>query len=432
MNFFCIIMLTVCFGTLARSEGGEVLPSSKPQKSSPNSVGQKDESYVLTLDEVLSLALKNSPEIKAVDAELANRLADAKQTGLLRNPEVGVAFPQKFRRDDKPDDPVVTATLTQPFTIADFGYRQTVARALKEVATLDAQVEVFRVLNDSVLIYYRAWALQQRLKVVKDAEKQSKEVVALISKAIEEGTIPSTEGNIFAAEAIRFGVESKAVAAELELARADVIRITGRKWKDIVFERPHLMVIPADAAKVVQFAQSRSNLHERLQLKEQAARKQMHLAHLKAFPELSPQLIYERERDGVKTIGIGVTLPLPLFDWNQAESLRTRGTWEKARADREALERVGFENQVEVIQKRAIATQERADAYWDRVIPAYQKAYLLGRQMFEMGEASMLQLWQLQKSLVESQGQALQFTVESLGARTTFESAIGAKVEEIQ
>ena len=432
MKILYTILLAVCFGTVVHSEDGKIPSSSKSQGPSSNTIEQKEASPLLTLSEVLSLALENSPEIKAVDAELAGRLADAKQTGFLKNPEVEITLPQKFRVSVKPDDPVVTAKLTQPLSIADFGYRQTVAHALEKVATQDAKVEVYRVLNETALVYYRSWALQQRLEIVRDSERQSKEVVALIGKAIEEGSTPSTEGNIFVAEAIRFGAESKAVAAELDLAQADLIRIAGEKGKNAVLERPRLPAIPSDTAKLLQFAQTRYNIQERLLLKELAARDRMHLAHLNAFPEISPQLIYERERDGTKTIGIGITLPLPLFDWNQAESLRTRGEWEKAHADREALDRVGFERQVIALQRRAIATQERSDAYWDKVIPAYIKAYTLGRQMFEMGQASMLQLWQIQKTMVENQEQALQFTVESIAARTALESAIGGKVEEIE
>lgn len=412
------IILVVFFGTLAYSEDAKHLSSSEPQ--------------VLTLSEVLTLALKNSPSIKAVNAELANRLADAKQVGLLRNPNFEITFPQKLRSSDEATGPLTTAKLTQPFSLADFGYRQTLSGALKQVANLDAQVEVFRVLNDTALIYYRAWVLQQRIKTLKDAEKQSKQVAGLIAKAIEEGTTPATEGNIFAADAIRFGADAKAVAAELDLAHADLIRITGQKWEKPTLERPHLAEIPSDIGKLIQFSQKRFNLQERLRLKEEATRKKMNLAHLNAFPEISPQLIYERERDGSKVIGIGVSLPLPLFDWNQAESLRTRGEWEKSKSDREALDLVGFESQLIALQKRAIATQERADAYWDKVIPSYGKSYTLGRQMFELGQANMLQLWQLQKSMVDVQDQALQFTAESIAARIALESAIGGKVEEIE
>lgn len=417
MKILYTILFAVFFGTLARSEDAKN-PPSEPQ--------------VLTLSEVLTLALKNSPAIKAVDAELANRLADARQIGLLKNPSIEVAFPQQFRRSDDPTSPLVTAKLTQHFSLADLGYRQTLSGALKQVATLDAQVEVFRVLNDTALIYYRAWVLQQRLKTLVDAEKQSKQVAGLIGKAIEEGTTPATEGNIFAADAIRFGADAKAVAAEMDLVQVDLIRITGQRWEQPILERPHLTAIPADTGKLIQFARTRFNLQERLRLKEEAARKKMNLAHLNAFPEISPQLIYERERDGTKTVGIGVSMPLPFFDWNQAESMRTRGEWEKTNADREALNLVGFESQLIALQKRAIATQERADAYWDKVIPAYGKAYTLGRQMFEMGQANMLQLWQLQKSVVDVQDKALQFTVESIAARTALESAIGGKVEEIE
>jgi hypothetical protein len=81
--------------------------------------------------------------------------------------------------------------------------------------------------------------------------------------------------------------------------------------------------------------------------------------------------------------------------------------------------------------KRAVATQERAEAYWNDVIPAYQKSYAAGRHLFDQGQANMMQLWQLQRQVAEANEKALEDTVAALAARSMLEQAIGGKIEEI-
>jgi outer membrane protein TolC len=81
--------------------------------------------------------------------------------------------------------------------------------------------------------------------------------------------------------------------------------------------------------------------------------------------------------------------------------------------------------------KRAVALQERAEAYWNDVIPAYQKSYTSGRNLFDQGQANMMQLWQLQRQVADANEKAMQDTVAALAARSMLEQAIGGKIEEI-
>lgn len=387
----------------------------------------------LQLDEVLRLALINSPDIKRVDAALAEKLAKATEIQLPPNPELQVdALVPSDKASDFRLTPSYAAEFTQPFRLSHLGMRQIYATALKNTARIEQQADLLRVLNETVLQYYRLWMLQKREAILADSEKQAKEVTVRISEAIENQETPSTEANLFKAEAIRFGVELKATQAERLQAQADLLAAIGSPWKEIRLAPPDLRPIPEDRFKLTGFAQTRANLQRLVEQRQRAAARRYDVARLDIFPELSLRGLYDRSADGNdETWGAGLIVRIPIWDFNQAEVQRSKAEKAVADADAQGLDRLTFDRIVEIRMKRATALQTRAQAYWNDVLPAYQKSYELSRYQFEQGQASMLQLWQVQQKVTEATDKALQNTVEALAARTLLEQAIGGKIEEI-
>ena len=65
------------------------------------------------------------------------------------------------------------------------------------------------------------------------------------------------------------------------------------------------------------------------------------------------------------------------------------------------------------------------------MIPAYRAAYNGTLEQFRAGQASTLQLFEVQRSLVEAQEKAFDYAVEALSARTHLEQLIGGRIEEV-
>ena len=385
------------------------------------------------LHEVLRLALKNSPEIKRIDAVLAGKLATATEVQLPQNPELEVEgrVPEAKAQDSRLT-PSYETKLTLPFRLSHLGMRQIYASALKSTANLEKQADLVRVLNETTILYYRLWMLQKREEILKDSEKQAQEVVSRIAEALEKKETPLTEGNLFKAEAIRFGVELKVTQAERMQAQGDLLSVIGSPWKELKLSTPVLRSIPEDRFKLTTFAQGRANLQRLIEQRQRVAARRYEVARMDIFPELSLRGIYDRSENGEsKEWGAGFAARIPLWDFNQAEIKRSKAEKGVADLEAQALDRMTFDRVVEIRMKRAIALQTRVEAYWNDVLPAYQKSYELSRYQFEQGQASMMQLWQVQQKVAEITDKTLQDTVESLAARTLLEQAIGGKIEEI-
>ncbi|HEX8280969.1 MAG TPA: TolC family protein, partial [Chthoniobacterales bacterium] len=131
--------------------------------------------------------------------------------------------------------------------------------------------------------------------------------------------------------------------------------------------------------------------------------------------------------------GVGFTIAgrLPIWDRNRGEMERARGAL--AAADRElaSFDRVSLARSIGARREQLVNLQARAAAYRDQVIPAYRGAYDATMTQFRAGQASTLQLFEVQKSLVEAEEKSFEHAIEALSARNHLEQLIGGRIEEV-
>ncbi len=416
-------LLLVLFVSLSGQAGGEDRLGSH-QSQAPRT---------MSLGEALRLALRNSPDIYRVDQALANQLAAATDIQLPPNPVLQADyFPQEeeLRALGAPNE--YDFTFKQQFRLSHLGLRQAYAAAMKRVSRIEHRAEVIRVLNETVLLYYQYWMLHQRRRILEGAQTQAEEIVQRIASAIERQETPSTQGNLFKAEVVRFQAEIAANRAEEKEIQLRLLRAMGLPYQELRLAPPSLRPIPEDTFALLNFAQSRANLRELVLAKQRAAARRQEVADLDIFPALTAKFLYAVTTDFTEPeYGGGFEVSIPVWDWNQAERQRAKAEKKVADAEAATMERLSFDRLVEARQRKAIAQQARADAFWNQVVPAYQEAYRLTQHMFEQGQASMIQLWEVQQSLNRASDQALEATAKALSARTQLEQVLGGKIEEI-
>lgn len=388
---------------------------------------------VFTLDRALQLTLRKSPDILDVDAALANQLADATEAQLPPNPQIKAEyFPEEEELRALGASNGYDFSLSQDFRLSHLGLRQVYAAAMKDVSRIEHQADVIRVLNETVLHYYRYWILSERLHFLEDSRKQANEIVGRIATAIEREETPSTEGNLFLAEVKRFEAEIDVTVAEREMARIELLKAMGLPNRELTVAPPQLRAIPEDSFVLLEFAQTRANLRTLVLARQREAARRYDVARLDLFPTLTATFLYSNSTEwNEPEYGAGVGIRIPLWDWNQAQRQRARAEKKHADAEAKAMDRLTFDLTVEALQKRARAQQKRADTYWNDVVPTYRQAYDLTAHMFNQGQVNMVQLWEVQQSLVRAADNALESMASALTARTRLEQAIGGKIEEL-
>ncbi|CAN5439141.1 TolC family protein [soil metagenome] len=384
----------------------------------------------LSLDEALLRSLRHNPEIAKLDATLADKLGRAIEAEVKLNPAFKVTGGRTSEREGVGG--AFEFEIEQPIRPSDFGLRKTYAAALRVAANLEQQADVLRVLNATAITYYRAWSLQERGALLAGARGQADEVLGIIQQQLEAGQSNISQRSIFEAEVARFSAELLAVRGEQAGAQAELERATGARTADLRLVRPIFPALPR-TRKIAAFAESRSGIRRIALAQRSAAAKNLSVARADAvFPEFAPGLVTGYgSRNDEANIGVTIAGRIPIWDRNQGEITRARGAL--AAADRElaSFDRVSLARSIDIRRQQLLNLQARAAAYQDQVIPAYRDAYNATLSQFRAGQATALQLFEVQRSVVDAQEKSFDYAVEALSARTYLEQLIGGRLEEV-
>jgi outer membrane protein TolC len=400
-------------------------------RAQPNPAAERASATALTLDEALRRSLRWNPEIARLDAALADKLGRAIEAEVKMNPtlKAGVGYIS----EEAGTGGAFELEMEQPLRPSDFGLRKTYAAALRAAANLEQKADVLRVLNSTALIYYRAWALQERAALLGGARAQAQGVLDAIEEQLEAGQSNVAQRSIFEAETARFAAELIAVRGERAGAQAELAGATGITAAELRLVRPVFGPLPS-TAELGAFAQSRSGIRRIALARRAAAAKSLVIARTDSvFPEFVPGFrgSYARPERAAE-FGVTIAARIPIWDRNLGEITRAKGALEAADRELESIDRVSFDRETAARRQQLLDLQARADAFHDKVIPAYRAAYEGTLEQFRAGQANTLQLFEVQKSLVEAQEKAFDYVVETLSARTHLEQHIGGRIEEVQ
>ena len=383
--------------------------------------------HVLTLEEALQLSLRWNPEIAKLERPLAEKLGRAIEVEVKQNPQFKVTAGRIS--DSEGDGAFGEVELEQPLRPSDFGLRRTYAAALRVATNLEQQAEVLRVLNETALVYYRAWAWEQRGALLTGARSQANSALETIEQQLQVGQSNVSQRNIFEAEAARFSAELLAARGEHAVAQAELQRATGLAARELRLASPNFDPLPSTTALTV-FAESRAGIRRIALARHNAAAHGLRVARADAiFPEFAPGGIGRFGRD--TEFGFIVAGRLPLWDRNQGEVTKAKGALAGAERELESFDRVSLERSIAGRREQLLGLHARVQAFRDKVIPSYRAAYDSTMTQFRAGQVTTLQLFEVQKSLVEAQEKEFGYAVEALAARSQLEQMIGGRLEEV-
>ena len=384
----------------------------------------------LTLEQVLRRSLRHNPEIARLDANLADKLGRAIEAEVKLNPSFKVTGGRTS--EDEGVGSEFEFEAEQPLRPSDFGLRKTYADALRMAADLEQQADVLRVLNGTAVAYYRAWALQERGALLENARSQADEALNISQQQLEAGQANVSQHSIFKAEVARFAVELLAVRGDAAGAHAELERATGMATATKRLARPAFTALPG-TREMVAFAESRSGIRRVALAQRAAAAKGLAVARADAvFPEFAPGFVTNyASRGDEANFGITIAGRIPIWDRNQGAIVRARGALDAADRELASFDSVSLERTIGARRQQVANLQARASAYRDQVIPEYRAAYDATRSQFRAGQATALQLFEIQRSVVDAQEKAFEYAVEALSARTQLEQLIGGRLEEV-
>jgi cobalt-zinc-cadmium efflux system outer membrane protein len=381
----------------------------------------------VSLDDALRLAARQSPTVRAKEAEVQSSKAAETTAGLRPNPTGSFAAEQFGAGADTQ----YTVAIGQPIELG--GKRQRRIDAAQAATRVTGyQLEDVRrqtVLSvqtafNSALVARAALALaEENLKTLDETER-------LQRLRVDKGDLAPLELTRIEVQRFAFERDAADARAALETAKTALRTATGAdglapafdvdgtlEFRDVVLEREVL---------VQQAVASRPDL--RAAETDQTRAKADHaLARANAWWDITPQIEYQRIGPD-NTIGFGISLPLRIFDRNQGEIARTRSEIERVAAVRRTAE-LQVLNDVNTDFTVYHTQRARVLMLRDTYLPKAQNARDIVEYAYRRGGQSLLDFLDAQRSYRETALAYLQALGAYWGSIYQLEADVGRRLD---
>ena len=387
---------------------------------------------VLTLDAAIRLALENNPDIRVLAADIASAQGEVTTAKTWQNPDVSVA--PGFDKTSNPAD-------TQFH--GDFGLEQTLewpgkralrrAVAEKNVAVRQLVLSGFR--SQLAIQVRRAYFTLLATREVVGLREQrlslAKSFVDAAKKKVEGGFAPEFEATKAEVEVVAAQRVLRQAQAQHAAARVTLNALMGRKPTEPLIVTGALgdgVALPNQFMLMEQALAQNPSIRiqeaeaERTGLSLQSIRK----SRLPDF-KVGPSVEYTRDE---QIVGLGLSLPLPLWDKKKGEIATATAAQEKALAELDKLRREILRD-VTTASQNLTAASESLAFYTPALRDKLKAALDAAEKGYSEGRTPLLFYLESQRTYFDTQADYFETLQKLFEAQAELESAAGASLEQL-
>ncbi len=401
----------------------------------------------LTEDQAVAAAIERSRDLIAARLSVEAAQVDEAAAGVLPNPVlsyglanlvVGQGNDQNHTVDPRFfDQPVQTVSVSQ---VLDVWFKRSKRVEAAEKGVEGAQFLVEQAVREVSWAVRTAFADALRANeewlLTTEARGRYDETVRLSAARLKVGDISETDYEKIELEQLRFQALEAQAALQADLARQRLAALMSLPPSQV----PQVLAPTAkddarelDAAGLIERAlQRRPDLKAALKTVERA---QAALASQRreAWPDVALTLSYTHDDftvsgDNSNTLALGVSLPLPLFDRNQAGVGHARVDLTNAENDRDRLE-LTIAHDVTDAVKRSVKARAQLRLLTDDVSPRASQALKVAEKSYQTGAISLLELLEAQRTYVEVREQQVDSTFQYRQAVIDLTHAVGGTLQ---
>jgi cobalt-zinc-cadmium efflux system outer membrane protein len=279
--------------------------------------------------------------------------------------------------------------------------------------------------------FRRALVEVQRVALERQVLSFQADVLRVVERQIHAGEIGPLSLRLAQAEVAQ--AEQLLAAAEQSLysLRLRLAQLTG--WPahtpPVVHGELAAASDPPELTVLVKRAHAHVPQLRALAARAQEADAQLTVANREGWPKPSVGVQYQRESnramEGIYNIVLGaVSLPIPVFQTNQAARAEARAELEVAQAEWLAQGQL-LTGQIALARSELVAAARRMQAYRGEILPHFEENLRLLVRSFELGEIDLLALSAARERFLQIQADALHAQREYSIALSGLERALG-------
>ena len=387
----------------------------------------------VALEALVAEALKNNPELRFYEAEIKAAQAGRKAAGLLGNPELNGTVGQKSVRGGGLSSEGVawSVSMAQPFEWPGrIGLRKSIANHEVELAKLG--LERFRsALTGRVrALAYGLFAAQEKAAAAREVADRFQALREVLVQRDPAGLTPLLETRVIEATELTMQRKASDAMVAMQAALLELNQLRGMNPDAPLLVAPtHLAFRPAEELQTL-IAVARTNNFElrvrAVELAQQGFR--VELAKNERFPAIAvgPSISEERAGDRERIVGVGMSLPLPLWSRNKGNIEAAVARQLQAEVSLNVTEREILRKVIEAALTYEAKRREMGKWLADSV-EHFREAAELADRHYRLGAVPISTYVELQKQYLEAVQSLLDTKKEALEAATQLELLAGLK-----
>jgi outer membrane protein, heavy metal efflux system len=388
-----------------------------------------------TPEALVKQALQRNPELNFFVAEIAAARGAVRTAGTVRNPELNSEVGYKNSREKSGgasgDGALLTLSFSQTF---EYPGRLALRKAIAnhDLALGELHLQQFRLTLAARVrsLAYAITSAHERTKAVQEVASRTQALNDVLKERPLAGVAPQLEAQIIGANLLTFQrQERESTLAENTIA-AELNQLCGRSANAAltVSARP-IVFTAASVPKLVDAA--RSNAFDirirQVELAQQGFK--VALSKNERFPAIAVGPFYSLENaiDREQRVGLGVSLPLPLWDRNLGNIATSKARQQQAEASLALTER---EVERRVTQTAATLEAKRAEieTWKTDALSKLREAADLADRNYRLGAVPLTTYVEIQKQYLEAISAFNDAQKHALEAAQTLEILTGQKL----
>lgn len=385
----------------------------------------------VTLDALVREILERNPELKFYEAEIAAAKGELRTAAAPANPELSATLGQKRVRSGASvsDGTAWSVSVRQTFEWSGrLGLRKAIANHQVKLAELGlAQFRAALAARARVLSF-QLFAAQEKAAASREVAERFAALRDVLVQRDTAGLTPVLETRIVEATALTVQRHAADDEISAHAALLELNQLRGEPWEQALTMARPTFELP-DAPELPELLSAARTNNFELQVRKAELEQQgfrVSLARNEQMPAVSvgPYVAKENAGDRETQIGIGVSMPLPLWNRNaariSAEEARRAQAETSLQLAQRSVERQVAEKAMALRTKRAEIAAWRPDS-----VERFKDAAQLADRHYRLGAVPISTYVELQKQYLEAVEALLETRREALEAAQELERLTG-------
>jgi cobalt-zinc-cadmium efflux system outer membrane protein len=388
-----------------------------------------------TPQKLVQQALQRNPELNFFVADIAAARGAVRTAGTVRNPELTTEAGYKNSRENSGgasgDGAMLALSFSQTF---EYPGRIALRKAIAnhDLGLAELHLEQFRLTLAARVrsLAYAMTSARERTKAVEEVASRTEALNDVLKQRPLAGVAPQLEAQIVSANLITFQRQERESALAERTIAAELNQLCGRSADAALSVNANPIVFTAVSLPSLVNV-SRSNAFDIRIRQAELARQGFKVALSKneRFPAIAVGPFYSLENaiDREQRVGVGVSLPLPLWDRNVGNIESSKARQQQAQASLVLAER---EVERRVTQTAAMLEAKRAEieTWKSGALAKLREATELADRNYRLGAVPLTIYIEIQKQYLEAISAFNDAQKDALEAAQTLEILTGQKL----